>query len=190
MSTPTPASFFGVLLLQLFLIHTVRRIHLMLYQIDSDIAKSTDNIFRQLEALGGIRIDLDLRESLPATRNWAASPDFLMQLIQHVLDTNPEVVIECGSGTSTLILARCALPSGVTIDMFVIDGPLGATGPLVRYPVGPVLFPRLSAKGMAFLDDAKRPAETAILRRWAKEFPNLRHEAVECEKGCAKIWMR
>ena len=237
----------SILLLQLFLIYKIRRVELKLRRIDNDISRRTDNIFRQMEALEGIRTDLDLHKSLPTTRNWAASPDFLLQLVRHASDTGPEVMVECGSGTSTLVLARCAQINGsghvyslehepqyaqitrkhlerhglsnwatvldarlrphtfngenwlwyseevlrreIVIDMLVIDGPPRKTGPLARYPAGPVLFPHLSPQGTVFLDDAKRDGESATLKRWAMEFPNLGHEFVDCEKGCARLWI-
>ena len=106
--TYLPLAFSGVLIPQLFLIHKVRRVNKILYQIDKESTKRTDNIFRQLEALEGIYVDLQLKRSLPATRNWAASPDFLMQLVRYALDSISEVLVECGSGASTIVLARCA----------------------------------------------------------------------------------
>ncbi|HEU0221785.1 MAG TPA: class I SAM-dependent methyltransferase [Paracoccaceae bacterium] len=43
---------------------------------------------------------------IPATRNWAASPDFLVELVEQVQARRPKVIVECGSGVSTLVLAR------------------------------------------------------------------------------------
>lgn len=237
----------GILLLQFVLVYGMQRVERKLRRFDSDFSKRSDNIFRQTEALAGIYLELDLHKSLPTTRNWAASPDFLLQLVRHALDASPKVMVECGSGTSTLVMARCAqvsgsghvyslehqpqyaqttrrhlarhglsdwatvldaplrshafgdqnwqwyaeevLPREVAIDMLVIDGPPRKTGRLSRYPAGPVLFPHLSAAGVVFLDDAKRDGELATLKRWAIEFPNLGHEFVDCEKGCARLWI-
>ncbi|MEL6236691.1 MAG: class I SAM-dependent methyltransferase, partial [Pseudomonadota bacterium] len=44
--------------------------------------------------------------ALPATRHWAASPDLLVHLATQLLDRKPGVVVECGSGLSTLVSAR------------------------------------------------------------------------------------
>jgi predicted O-methyltransferase YrrM len=69
-------------------------------------------LFRQLEALQGLYIDLGFTKSLPPTRGWAASPDFLLELARHALTEKPRVVVECSSGISTLILARCMQLNG------------------------------------------------------------------------------
>jgi predicted O-methyltransferase YrrM len=71
------------------------------------LSRSFENHFRQLEALVGIHLDLVLKKSLPPTRAWAASPDFLREIELHALHARPKVIVECGSGVSTVILARC-----------------------------------------------------------------------------------
>ena len=43
---------------------------------------------------------------LPPTRGWAASPDFLMVVARLVDEVQPTNVVECGSGVSTITLAR------------------------------------------------------------------------------------
>lgn len=63
---------------------------------------------QQLEALDGLYARLHLeRGTLPPTRGWAASPDFLTILYDHAARERPEFILECGSGVSTLVLARC-----------------------------------------------------------------------------------
>lgn len=64
--------------------------------------------FRQQEALHGLYRELKLDRSLPATRGWAASPDFLLAITRHALMRRPHTIVECGSGVSTIVLARCA----------------------------------------------------------------------------------
>lgn len=66
-----------------------------------------DNVFQQLEALQGIYAELELKHALPPTRGWAASPDFLLNVARHALTRQATNVLECSSGISTLILARC-----------------------------------------------------------------------------------
>lgn len=79
------------------------------------------------------------------------------------------------------------LPS-LPCDMLLIDGPPATTGNLARYPAGPLLFSRLSQKAAIFLDDSNREQEQAILARWTQEFPQLRREVRNCEKGCVVLW--
>jgi len=99
-----------VLLLLIYTFHKVRRIHLMLYNVKNQLQelsnKGLDNLFNQLEALNSLYLDLDFKKSLPPTRGWYASPDILFLIANHVLSKKPKVVVECGSGVSTLILAR------------------------------------------------------------------------------------
>lgn len=64
--------------------------------------------FHQTEALAGLLMELGFTRGLPATRGWAASPDFLRELARQALQARPKVIAECGSGVSTVVLARCA----------------------------------------------------------------------------------
>ena len=68
--------------------------------------------FRQVEALVGLHAVLRPDRDLPETRGWAASPDFLLGLVAHAMATKPRVIVECGSGVSTVLLARCLSLNG------------------------------------------------------------------------------
>src|SRR4029453_6873879 len=68
--------------------------------------------FRQLEALVGLHAILRPDRDLPETRGWSASPDFLLGLVAHAMATRPRVIVECGSGVSTVLLARCLSLNG------------------------------------------------------------------------------
>lgn len=50
--------------------------------------------------------------SLPHTPEWSAAADFLQLVTAHVLQKKPQILLECGSGLSTLILARCCAING------------------------------------------------------------------------------
>ena len=88
-----------VLLMTLDEVQKVRKLELKAEQL-------CDNLFRQLENLDRLYRDLGFSKSLPATRGWPASPDFLVELSSHVAKSYPGVVVECGSGVSTLVVAR------------------------------------------------------------------------------------
>lgn len=77
---------------------TVRR-------IGSDLENEIRQTFRQLEALQNLSAVLPATDMLPATRGWAASPDLLAVLVDLVITQRPSLVVECGSGASTLWLA-------------------------------------------------------------------------------------
>lgn len=235
----------AVVLLCAWTLHKVRLIHLLVHEVRDQAGSAPATLFRQLEAIEGLQRELRLDKSLPPTRGWAGSPDFLLQLARHAQLARPRVVVECSSGASTIVLARCLqllgagqvyslehdplyaaqtraelarhglsnwaqvldaplrtqalsgqhwpwyaverLPAGLAIDLLVIDGPPQASGTLARYPAGPLLFPRLAPGAAVFLDDAARPDEQAILRRWRDEFPQLRQSLLACEKGCARL---
>jgi predicted O-methyltransferase YrrM len=238
----------GNILLLAYVLHKVRRVHVMSFAIRNDIERvdreSNSVLFRQVQALDGLYRDLKLAHALPLLRKWAASPDFLSVVSRYALDRRPRAIVECGSGVSTVVLARCmqlngaghvfsldhdpqfaeqtrrelerhglgewatvidaaikqhklgdrtwgwydirGLPDG-PIDMLVVDGPPMPLGPMIRYPVGPLLFPRLSATAVVALDDADRPDEQKAVARWVEEYPRLRAEKIDCEKGCAVL---
>lgn len=55
---------------------------------------------------------LDLPNDLAYDPKWSAAPDFLNAVADHVLAARPETILECSSGTSTVILARCCQVNG------------------------------------------------------------------------------
>jgi predicted O-methyltransferase YrrM len=62
--------------------------------------------FAQLEALLALRDLLALERPLRATRGAAASPDLLLELVRIVDRERPGLVLELGSGVSTVVIAR------------------------------------------------------------------------------------
>lgn len=44
--------------------------------------------------------------------DWSAAPDFLKLIIDSALEDKPEVIVECSSGVTTLVLARCCQLNG------------------------------------------------------------------------------
>jgi predicted O-methyltransferase YrrM len=80
-----------------------------------EIKKEIKQTFRQLEALQNLNAVLPVNDVLPATRVWAASPDLLVVLVDLVITERPSLVVECGSGASTLWLA-------LAMRRFEIDG--------------------------------------------------------------------
>jgi len=77
---------------------TVRR-------VEAGFGMEIKQTFRQLEALQNLSALLPATDVLPATRGWAASPDLLLVLVDLVITERPSLVVECGSGASTLWLA-------------------------------------------------------------------------------------
>ncbi len=50
---------------------------------------------------------LGLKTALPISPGWSAEADFLQLLAAHCLQHQPGAIVECGSGASTIVLARC-----------------------------------------------------------------------------------
>jgi predicted O-methyltransferase YrrM len=232
------------LALLLVLLRKVRDTHRRVWSLQDEAPRALEFLFRQLEALLALNRLLDLPKPLPPTRRWAASPDFLLVLAEHALEARPMTVVECGSGVSTVVLARCLQLNGAghafslehqqefadktrealrnqglsewatvldaplhlvplrgenwpwyaseglpkaLIDLLVVDGPPMDTRPHARYPAGPMLLPRLAEQGVAFLDDASRPDEKEVLKRWVDETPGLIVSRVATEKGLARV---
>lgn len=101
-----------LLLMGFITFYKIRRVHLMLFGLKSQIEQSSDAIFTQIEALLALYRDFSFEQSLPPTRGWAASPDFLYFLATHMKAYKPTTVLECSSGVSTLVLAHCARLNG------------------------------------------------------------------------------
>jgi hypothetical protein len=78
-----------------------RRIHLA--ELASQ--KRSDQQFRQIEGLLSVYSVVGERATLPRSRGWAASPDFLQVLIGQFRDHQPRVLLECSSGLSTVVAA-------------------------------------------------------------------------------------
>jgi hypothetical protein len=66
-----------------------------------------DKLYQQLEALTSLTSILPIRYPLPPMRGWAISPDFGVLLVSEILNKKPHVVVELGSGVSTLLIAYC-----------------------------------------------------------------------------------
>lgn len=59
-----------------------------------------------------------------------------------------------------------------SIDLIIIDGPPWSVHPLVR-GAADTLFRRLSPGGVVLLDDAARPGERLVARRWRQRWPDM-----------------
>lgn len=59
-----------------------------------------------------------------------------------------------------------------SIDLLIIDGPPWSVHPLVR-GAADSLFARLSPNAVVLLDDAARPGERMVARRWRQRWPHI-----------------
>lgn len=68
--------------------------------------------------------------------------------------------------------ATVRLPAAAQIDLLLVDGPPWALHPFGR-GAADSLFDRISVGGVVILDDAARPGERVVARRWRRRWPNF-----------------
>ena len=86
----------------------------------SKILKLSEQNNIQMEAMQSLYSIFQFNTPLPATRKMAASPDFLKLVVETILTEKPILVVELGSGIST-ILAGKALEKNGGGDLISID---------------------------------------------------------------------
>jgi predicted O-methyltransferase YrrM len=69
--------------------------------------------YRELEAYFSLFASLKIVHPLPPMRLWRASPDFATQIVMLVRKYRPKLVVEIGSGVSTIITSYCLQERGV-----------------------------------------------------------------------------
>jgi predicted O-methyltransferase YrrM len=164
-------------------------------------------------------------DALPYLGSWKADTGLLKLLVDHIFEHKPRLVVEFGTGASTLVLAKALqlagggtlisfeqhadfveaskrwlaehglkadvrvarlkpsprgwpglwydhgpLPAG--IDLMLIDGPPWSVHPFTR-GAAETLFDKMSPGGTIMLDDAARPGERIVARRWRKLHPDF-----------------
>ena len=82
-----------------------RQVHLRLFDLERRSEERLATHFAQVESLLALTRELDLPRGLQATRGWAGSPDFLLQVLRTAINHKPKTVVECSSGVSTVVLA-------------------------------------------------------------------------------------
>jgi len=65
-----------------------------------------------LESYFSLCARLGLSHDLPYTPKWSAAADFLGLIVEHALTCKPNTIVECGSGMTTVMLARCCAING------------------------------------------------------------------------------
>jgi len=95
-------------------------------RIGALVEKELKRTFRQVEALQNLYAILAFEHALPASRGFPASPDLLLFLVDLVDRHRPKVIVECGSGLSTLCFA-------LAMRHFGIDGKVIALEHLEQY---------------------------------------------------------
>ncbi len=116
-----------ILLALAYCVRLIRALHIKVGKnsaaLARDIAKiTTENkknqmiTFHQTEAFIQLTQLLDFKAPLPATRSWAASPDLLLTITEIIKKHHPGLVVELGSGVSTLIASKAGARKIISID--------------------------------------------------------------------------
>ena len=85
-------------------------------KISADTKKNSMIAYRQTEAFIQLTQLLDFKTSIPPTRSWAASPDLLLTIADIIKKYRPRLVVELGSGVSTLVAAKSGARKVISID--------------------------------------------------------------------------
>ncbi len=88
-----------------------------------------------------LKSQLNLHQGIPYTPDWSAGADFLQLIVDHCLQARPSLVLECSSGLTSLMLARCCQMNGYGRIVSLEDGEEYAENARIfidRYDLGEV----------------------------------------------------
>lgn len=116
-----------LLLAAIYVIRSQRALHNKMGRQTERLAKAIQNLTqqerenskqstRQIEAFIQLNSLLKFSAPLPATRGWVASPDLLLTISQLVKEHKPKLVVELGSGVSTLVVAKSGAKKVISFD--------------------------------------------------------------------------
>lgn len=74
--------------------------------LENTVKKEMLNATQQLEAFQGIQSFLNHGERLPQMHGWPISPDFALYLLELIDSNDYDLILEFGSGTSTVLIAK------------------------------------------------------------------------------------
>jgi predicted O-methyltransferase YrrM len=107
---------FGIILLAALQFEVYRRLSRSLVLLERNVDRKIEadgcTNFHQLEALCCLLAVIKPSNVLPQTRAWAVWPDFLRTLYLLIIERRPRLILELGSGVSTLISAYALKHSG------------------------------------------------------------------------------
>jgi predicted O-methyltransferase YrrM len=94
-----------VLAILAVLLRKVTRVDREVWGVGTTLRRMEENGYRQVEAAIGLYAEVAGLPSLPPLRGWAGSPDFLVRVAREIASRRPTTVVECGSGSSTIVTA-------------------------------------------------------------------------------------
>ena len=82
-------------------------LHVVTYGRVRDVHMDLRAAYQQIESMFSMFSVLELNRPLPPMRGYAVRPDFGNLLIRAIYEHRPRLVVEAGSGTSTILIAYC-----------------------------------------------------------------------------------
>jgi len=79
----------------------------LFYQKQASFYQTQEQNYKQIESLMYMLSVIKLRRPLPLMRNWSVSPDHMNIIISTIMNQKPKIILECGSGVSTLLMSYC-----------------------------------------------------------------------------------
>lgn len=98
----------GLLAYRRFLEHVTKHNR----ELVSAIKWESGNSFKQIEALLNLRAELGPEQVLPPMRGWAISPDFAVLIVKQMTECSAELILECGSGVSSVLIGAMLRKKG------------------------------------------------------------------------------
>lgn len=83
--------------------------------VSTQVKLSDRNIYNQIEALLYLNKELSLASRLPLLRGWCVSPDALLYIYEYIRRNKPKVIVEFGSGSSTVVISKALKDNGYGI---------------------------------------------------------------------------
>jgi hypothetical protein len=99
-----------IIVSSVLLVVLILEVHRRLIEVNRWLIDDMDEVkkhYPRIEALFSLFFTIKPQLPLPETGKWAASPDFLKKVVEVAYTNPPEIVVEVGSGISTLIIAYC-----------------------------------------------------------------------------------
>ena len=87
----------------------------------NSIRRSLQRAYEQIECNFRLRDVVEVTGLTPGLRGWAASPDVIIELIRQLRLRRPRVILECGSGASTVWMTLACRTAGIEARVVALE---------------------------------------------------------------------
>jgi Methyltransferase domain len=92
--------------------YVVYRLRITLRTLRAEMDVHFVDLFRQMQIMPLLNAKVPLDGHPLPLRGWAISPDAMLIIVERILAERPQTVVECGSGSSTVYIARALQMNG------------------------------------------------------------------------------